>query len=74
MTQFPKRVTKVQSFAHDWQYIWLSQYEMDGTNEKGLQKVQCNSTAPEKKTTSAYVQLSVKIAKLKKVSKSVRKH
>ena len=41
-------------------------YEKDSTCKKGFRKGQCNSTAPEKKTTSAYVQLSVKIAKLER--------
>ena len=48
-------------------------YEMDGTHKKRFGKGQCNSTAPDKKTASAYAQLSTKIAKLKKVSKKLKK-
>jgi hypothetical protein len=47
-------------------------YEKEGC-KKGFGKGQCKSAAPEKYTANAYVQLSKKIVKLKKVSKNLKK-
>jgi hypothetical protein len=48
-------------------------YEKDGTCKKGFGRGQRNSGVPDKKTASAYAQLSAKIAKLEKVSKRLKK-
>jgi hypothetical protein len=47
-------------------------YEKEGC-KKGFGKGQCKSAAPDKYTANAYVQLSEKIVKLKKVSKNLKK-
>jgi hypothetical protein len=48
-------------------------YEKDAIHKNGFRKDQCNSTAPDKKTTCAYTQLSATIMKLEKVSKKLKK-
>jgi hypothetical protein len=47
-------------------------YEKDRTRKKGFGKAKQKSTAMDKKTTNAYMQLTAKIAKLKRVSKKLK--
>ena len=49
------------------------QYEKNGKLEKGFGKGQHSSMTPDKKTASAFMQLSTKIAKLEKVNKKLKK-
>ena len=48
-------------------------YKKDGTLKKGFGKGQRGSTTPNKKTASAFAQLSAKIVKLEKVNEKLKK-
>ena len=48
-------------------------YDKDGKIKKGFGKGQLGSMAPNKKTTSAFMQLSAKITKLEKANKQLKK-
>ncbi len=48
-------------------------YDKDGKLKKGFGKGQYGSTALDKKTASAFAQLSAKVTRLKKANKKLKK-